>query len=234
MVTGLQGIVPRAPAGLAGGVLGRMLGAAVLAGLLLALGALAPQGASAQTGTLYFLTVKRGLADASGSGENAFQLLETAGGHGPLQGPRAVETTALELDIYGVSRNSAGLGIGLEVLRYAHDFTMQDGYRVYLRTKGVLFTFKAFLRWGDVLPFVGAGLGNYYVNYDESAAGISFRDSPDSVYNARVGLRVLLGRLGLLLEAGNTRAQLPIVTGAGPATLELGGKYGNLGLSWGF
>ena len=100
--------------------------------------------------------------------------------------------------------------------------------------EGVLFTFKTFLRWGDVFPFFGAGLGNYYVNYDEAMSGISFRDSPDSVYNARVGVRILVGRLGLLAEAGNTHAQLPIVTGSGPATLELGGNYSNVGLSWAF
>jgi hypothetical protein len=206
------------------------LGAALL---VLALLALAPATAAAQTGTLYFFTVKRGIADATGSGENVFQVLQ-AGGQGALQGDRAVHTTSVELDIYGVSRGSAGLGIGMEVLRYERNFALQGGEVVHMRAKGVLFSLKTFLRLGDVFPFFGAGLGNYYVNYDEAVSGISFRDSPDAVYNARVGVRWLLGRLGLLAEAGNTHAQLPIETGVGPATLELGGTYTNLGLSWAF
>jgi hypothetical protein len=220
----------RAPARPPARALAAALGLALLA---LALLAAAPRPAAAQAGTLYFLTVKRGVQDASGSGETAFQTLES-GGRGPLQGKRSVQTSAVELDIYGVSRDSAGLGIGMEVLQYDHTFAMQNGDRVRLRTKGVLFSFKVFLRLGDVFPFLGAGLGNYYVNYDENQSGVSFRDSPDSVYNARVGLRWLFGRLGLLLEAGNTHAQLPITTGAGPAQLELGGNYANAGLSWVF
>ncbi|HKI98314.1 MAG TPA: hypothetical protein VKB51_07570 [bacterium] len=211
----------------------RTLAAALPCALLLAtlLGA-APQPAAAQSSTLYFLTVKHGVADASGSGENLFQTLATV--HGPVQGARGVQTGAIELDIYSVSQGNAGLGVGIEVLGYDHAWLMQDGLKVHMRAKGVLFTFKTFLRLGNVFPFFGAGLGNYYVNFDESPGGPSLRDSPDAVYNVRVGTRILFGRLGLLLEAGNTRAQLPILTDAGRATLEAGGNYANAGLSWVF
>jgi hypothetical protein len=206
-----------------------LLGVAAALAVALLAGGAAP--AAAQSETLYFLTIKRGFTDASGSGEDLFDRLGAA--HGKLTGGRGTQTGAVELDIYGVSRDAMGLGVGLEVLGYDHDWLFGDGTQVHLRTKGVLFTFKTFLRLGSVFPFFGFGLGNYYVNYSQTG-GPSLRDSPDAVYNVRAGVRVLLGRLGLLLEAGNTRAQLPIDTDIGRAKLELGGIYSNVGLSWVF
>ena len=204
---------------------------ALMAGLiLLLLGALPGQGWG-QAATLYFLTVKKGVSDPSGSGDTLFETL--AKDHGPLQDEREVEPVSLELDIYGVSGGRFGLGIGTEVLQYDDFISLPSGERVGMRVKGVLFTLKTFLRLGAFFPFVGLGIGNYYANLD-LPGGRSLRDSPDDVFNARAGLRVLLGRLGLLVEVGNTAAQLDVPSLSGPATLELGGTYTNVGLSWVF
>jgi hypothetical protein len=202
---------------------------ALLAVLVLAAGT---RPARAQEGSLYFVTIKKGVTDASGSGESIFNDFAAAGD--PLKSNRQVKTRSIELDVYGISRGNAGLGIGLEVVEYDQAFYLQSGERVNLDAKGVLFSLKTFLRMGPFFPFVGLGLGNYYVNYAQAAAAISFRDSPDSAYNARAGVRILLGRLGLLLEAGNTHARLPVQTSVGRSTLELGGYYRNVGISWVF
>ena len=228
MRAAMAGGAPRAPCRVAA-----RAGAAGLLALLLAFLLLGARPAAAQEGTLYFLTIKNGVSDASGSGESIFGNFAQSA-HGPLQGDRKVSTRGVELDIYGVSRSSVGLGIGMEVLEYNKTFILQDGERVNLDAKGVLFSLKTFLRLGPVFPYIGVGLGNYYVNYSQAAAAISLRDSPASVYNARAGVRILFGRLGLLLEAGQTRAQLPVQTDVGRATLELGGTYRNVGLSWVF
>lgn len=205
-----------------------VLSVVLLAALLLGAGA---RPAAAQTSTLYFLTLKRGFT-YGGNGEDLFNKLEAA--HGAKKGGRAVETNSVELDIYGVSGAHTGLGVGVEMLGYNHAWVLADGLKVHMSAKGVLFTFKTFLRLGSFYPFFGFGLGNYYVNYDETPTGPSLRDSPDTVYNMRVGMRILFGRLGLLLEAGQTRARLPILTDVGKATLELGGPYSNAGLFWVF
>ncbi len=210
---------------------------ALMAGLiLLLLGALPGQGWG-QAATLYFLTIKKGVSDPSASGDTLFETL--AQDHGTLQDEREVEPVSLELDIYGVSGGRFGLGIGIEVLQYDDFISLPSGARVDLRVKGVLFTLKTFLRLGAFFPFVGLGIGNYYANLDLPSGpslpgGLSLRDSPDDVFNARAGLRVLLGRLGLLVEVGNTAAQLDVPSLSGPATLELGGTYTNVGLSWVF
>ena len=47
-------------------------------------------------------------------------------------------------------------------------------------------------------------------------------------------MRRTAGRLGLLVEVGNTAAKLDVPSLSGPATLELGGTYTNVGLSWVF
>ncbi len=232
------GSAPRAPRRRAAradttALLAPLLLTPLLLAVLLAVLLLGARPAAAQDGTLYFVTIKKGVSDASRSGETIFSNFAQSA-HGPLQGEHKLNTRGVELDIYSVSRSSAGLGIGMEVVEYNQSFYLQDGEKVTLDAKGVLFSLKTFLRLGPVFPFVGVGLGNYYVNYSQAAAAISFRDSPDSVYNARVGVRILLGRLGLLLEAGDTRAKLPIQTDVGRATLELGGSYQNVGLSWVF
>jgi hypothetical protein len=209
------------------------LAAALLGAALLAAGA---PPAAAQTRTLYFLTFKSGVTDASGSGETIFDQLDTVGGHGALLNGRSAKTTAVELDIYGVSREAHGLGIGIEVLQYDKTFNLQDGERVRMQGKGVLFTLKYYLRLGNVFPFAGLGIGNYYLNYSQANAGVRFRDSPDAAYTSRLGVRMLYGRWGLLLEAGQNYARLPVLIpgDAGPASIELGGRYRNVGISYAF
>lgn len=208
----------------------RLIALLSAAALLTALLALGGRPATAQTSTLYFLTLKHGITDG-GNGETLFNKVEAV--HGAKDGSRDVPTNSIELDIYGVSGGHTGLGVGVEMVTYDHAWVLADGEKVHMNAKGVLFTFKTFLRLGSVFPFFGFGLGNYYVNFDETPTGPSLRDSPDTVYNARVGMRILLGsHLGLLLEAGNTHAQVPIFTDVGKATLELGGPYSNVGVSW--
>lgn len=212
------------------GWLGARLAALALVVLVAAAGLVAvARPAAAQTTTLYFLTLKKGITDG-GNGENLFSKVEAV--HGAKNGGRAVATNSVELDIYGVGTGYTGLGVGVEMVSYSHAWVLADYEKVHMSTKGVLFTFKTFLRLGSVYPFFGFGLGNYYVNFDETPTGPSLRDSPDTVYNGRVGMRILFGRLGLLLEVGRTHAQLPILTDVGKATLELGGQYSNIGLSW--
>jgi hypothetical protein len=226
---------PNAAAGLAG-ALGRLalgrLALAALAGALL-LGSGAPP-AAAQSNALYFLSLKRGTIDATGSGENLFERLDTVAGHGPLQGERSAPTWGLEFDVYGIAEREAGLGLGIEVVQYDKTWRMQDGEEIHMRGKGVLFTIKRYWRLGSVLPFVAAGLGNYYLNYEQNPGGPTFRDSPSSAYTARAGVRWMLGRFGLLLEAGATHAALPITIDVGTADVELGGRYANGGLFWVF
>ncbi|HEX9843567.1 MAG TPA: hypothetical protein VGC20_12490, partial [bacterium] len=108
-----------------------------------------------------------------------------------------------------------------------------DGFKSTMVVKGVLFTLKTFLRFESFMPFIGLGIGNYYLNYSESTT-LSLRDSPDEVYNARAGFRLLFGRLGLLFEGGRTHARLDVPSTSGRNSLELGGTYSNVGLSWMF
>ena len=205
----------------------RTVAAVVLAAALWLLIGAAP--AAAQTGTLYFLTLKRGTTDATGSGENLFQVLEPT--RGKLTGERAVETSGAELDIYGLSGARGRMGLGVEITRYQKDFNLSGGEIVRLRTLGVLFTLTSFYRIGIFNPFIGAGIGNYYVNYNQVQGAISVRDSPDTVYTGRIGMRVMLGRLGVVWETGSTKAEQSIPTDAGTGVLELGGAFTNLGLT---
>ena len=183
-----------------------------------------------QSSNLYFLTLKTGRLDPTVSGDDFFAQVETNQGHGPLQGDREVDPVSIELDIYAIGGDRFGLGVGLELLRYDREFTFQDGTRLNLVVKGVHFTLKTFFRLGSTIPFVGAGIGNYYANVDQTG-GLSLRDSPDDVFNFRVGLFVLLGRVSVMVETGLTRAMLEIPGFSGPARLELGGAYTNVGIS---
>ncbi|HUJ74528.1 MAG TPA: hypothetical protein VL359_06695, partial [bacterium] len=81
-------------------------------------------------------------------------------------------------------------------------------------------------------PFIGIGSGNYYVKYVQQQAGVSFLDSASGVFSYRGGFRLLMGRLGLLVETGQTLATLHLDAEGTPATLELGGYFTNVGLSW--
>ncbi len=210
---------------------------ALLAALALgaALAAGGPRPARAQADTLYFVTVKGGFQEPSG--DEQFDLLERD--HGPLEGDRRVAPLGIELDMYSV-RNRAGLALGIEVHRWEETFRFRDPAAVLppedvnLWGQGVLFTFKTFLRAGSFFPFVGAGLGNYYVKYRELSSGRFIQESVE--HTARAGFRFLLGRLGLLAEPGVTHAPVELETVAGepPATLELGGRYASAGLSWTF
>lgn len=209
---------------------------AVLAmlGILAGLSTAFPTAALAQTGNLYFFTVKGGSLDTSSTGDQYFDYITNTEGHGALLNNRKVQTINFEQDIYGISGNGVGLGVGLELLRYNKQFVFQDGERLNTVVKGIHFTIKTYLRLGGYFPFLGAGIGNYYVNMDRSS-GLSLRSSPSDVYNLRVGLFHLLGRhWGLLLEAGQTSAQLDVPVAGGTQTLELGGSYTNLGLSYVF
>ncbi|MEE8435109.1 MAG: hypothetical protein V3S64_10020, partial [bacterium] len=79
-----------------------------------------------------------------------------------------------------------------------------------------------------------AGIGNYYINLGQSS-GLSLRLSPKNVFNFRGGIFVLLNRhWGLVLEAGQTSAEVDVPTATGSKTLELGGSYANLGISFVF
>jgi hypothetical protein len=216
---------------------GRLIPPGILAALALLAALLAVPGAArAQNDTLYFLTVKKGMQTPTG--DTLFTNLERD--HGPLLGNRTMAPEAIDLDIYGVSSGSAGLGLGVEVNRSEKTFSFRDPGQALppelatVRIQGVLFTLKAYLRWGIFLPFVGAGLGNYYVNYEQDVDAFAIRAAADQVYTARAGFRLLLGRLGLLLEVGNTTARVNLDTPSGPSTLELGGPFTFLGLSWVF
>lgn len=184
-----------------------------------------------QTGTAYFITVKKGSLDASSSGDTFISEIETTQGHGDLVGDRISQPFSIQFDIYGVSASRVGLDIGLELLGYNKSFIFADGERVYITVKGMHFTFNTLARLGAFMPYIGFGIGNYYVNLVQSS-GLDLRTSPEEVYNAHAGFRVMAGRLGILVEVGITSALTEIPGLSGDATLELGGTYTNLGLSW--
>ena len=192
--------------------------------------------AGAASGNLVFLTVKQGLQDAEGTGDTLFKRLERD--HGKLRGDRQVTTVGLELDFYAIAGRTGGLAVGTEVSQYSQTFrfrtsdTTKTDEDLTLGGRSMLFTLKGFLRWGPVLPFIAIGSGNYYVEYHQSTEDRSLLDSAPNVVTARVGTRVLLGRWGLLLEAGATDAPLRVQTQSGVATLNLGGAYANAGISW--
>lgn len=211
-----------------------ILPVALLATLLITLLAGFPAAALGQSGNLYFLSVKRGLLDTSTSGDTFIDYLETSEGHGALLTGRQEDTIAFEQDIYAISGAGLGLGVGLEILSYKKQHVFQDGETLDIVVKGVHFTLKTYLRLGGLLPFLGAGIGNYYVNLNQSS-GLSLRISPKNVYNLRAGLFFLASRSwGLVLEAGQTSAEVEIPTATGSETLELGGSYATLGLSYVF
>ena len=199
-----------------------------LLSLALALGAGETWG---QTGTAYFLSVKKGSLDSSTSGDTYISQIETTQGHGALVGDRVSQPFSIQADIYGVSASRVGLDISLEVLGYNKSFTFADGERVFITVKGMHFTFNTLARLGMFMPYIGFGIGNYYVNLEQSS-GLNLRTSPEDVYNAHAGFRVMMGRMGILLEVGATSAMVDIPGLSGDATLELGGTYTNLGVSW--
>lgn len=205
-------------------------------GLLLAalLGIAAP--VRAESGTVVFLTVKGGVQNADGSGDNLFKTLEKD--HGALRGDRAVTLQGVELDFYAATSRNAGLAVGTELQQYSRTFHFRTNNPALtnedltISGRALLFTLMGFLRWGPVLPFIGIGSGNYYVQYHQATENLSFLDSATSVLNARAGMRFLLGRWGLLLEVGETSAPLRVHTQSGNSTLNLGGTYAQGGISY--
>lgn len=212
---------------------GAILAAAVLAALLASL--LHPGATRAQEATLYFLTVKTGEQQAGGG-----TLFETlAANHGPLQESRAVIRRGMELDIYAVTRHKFGLAVGLEVMDYQKTFAFADPTgglpteRLRLDARSFLYTLKGFLRFGDFLPFIGLGTGSYYVSYNKEVSQLSFLDSATGVLAYRAGFRWLLTRrIGLLAEAGGISAPIKVLSNGTTSTLDLGGDFYNVGLSY--
>lgn len=210
------------------------LAGCLLMALLISLLAGFPAAALGQSGNLYFFTIKGGQLDTSTSGDTFIEYLATTEGHGALQTSRQEDTINFEQDIYAISASGMGLGVGLEILSYTKQHVFQDGETLSMVVKGVHFTLKTYLRLGRLFPFLGAGIGNYYINFEQSS-GLSLRLSPKDVYNLRGGIFVLLSRhWGLVLEAGNTSAEVDIPTANGSKTLELGGSYANFGISYVF
>lgn len=188
--------------------------------------------------TFYFLTLKAGEMTAENSGDTLFDRLEEESGE--LQGDRKVSTLGIEFDLYTAPSPIFAIGLGLETHEYSKSFSFVDfsgalpSERISIEGRTLLYTLKAYLRFGAFLPFVGVGSGNYYVKYKEKIGGASFIDAAPEVWTARVGLRMLVGRLGLLLEYGQIRAPLKIRSRSDGATLELGGTYTAVGLSVSF
>lgn len=214
------------PAGIA-----RLLRLAVLAA---AAAALAAGAAQAQEATLYFLTAKVGQQEVGGS---LFKTL--AANHGPLQENQTVNRQGAELEIYAVTRHKYGLAVGLEVMEFDKTFTFFDKTGAlapeHLRLDGrsFLYSLKGFLRFGDVLPFIGIGTGSYYLSYDEKVSQLSFLDAVTPVLAYRAGVRWLVaGRWGVLAEAGEISAPLHVTTNNTRTTFELGGSFWNVGVSY--
>lgn len=205
--------------------------------LLLLLGAPLPRPAEAAE-TLYFLTLKRAQMSAEGAGDNLLERL--AEEHGDVRDDRAVTTSGVELGIYAAASSRFGIGVSLETHEYTKEYDFSDDTgvlppeRLRLEARSLLYTLNGFLRFGRFLPYVGLGTGNYYVKYRERSAGISFIDTAPQVWTVRAGFRMLFGRLGLLAEAGQIRAPLTIRSRSEKSTLELGGDYTALGISWSF
>ncbi|MBI3991850.1 MAG: hypothetical protein HY342_01145 [Candidatus Lambdaproteobacteria bacterium] len=205
--------------------------------LLLAAGLLAPPRAQATT-TSYFVTLKSGVMTGEGSGDTLFRVKQAE--NGTLRESREVSTQGLELDFYTASTDLFGMGLALETHQYAKSFTFSDaagalpGDRVNIEGRTLLYTLRAYLRLGLLLPFVGLGSGNYYVKYAESLNPVSFIDSAPQVWTTRYGFRMLFGRFGLLAEQGQIMAPLAVRSRADRPTLELGGRYTAFGLSYSF
>ena len=201
----------------------------VLGGLLTAL----PATVSAQ-GVLYFLSLRKGIQTPSG--DNAFNEWER--NHGALQNGREVHTTGVEMDVFSVSESGFGLGLGLEVHNYEKTFNFEDKNgvlppeQVYISGNGVLFSLKTYFRFGDFLPYLGAGLGNYYLRFREQQSGLNSSQSVDEVYAFKVGARYTLGKFGMLVEAGSISALTNITLRTGKTTLQAGGSYYLYGLSY--
>lgn len=211
---------------------GRWRRGGALLGVLLCLAS----AAQAASGTVVFLTVKSGVQSAEGTGDTLFERLERD--HGPARDSREVNLQGVELDFYAATSRNAGLAVGAELQQYSKTFRFrtadptQSNEDLRLAGRAFLFTLKGFLRWGPVLPFIGIGSGNYYVQYHQATENLTFLDSAPNVFTARLGVRWLLGRWGLLLETGHTAAPLKVRTASGSSTLNLGGSYTSAGLSW--
>jgi hypothetical protein len=188
-----------------------------------------------QEKTLVFFTVKTGEQTAGGG--DLFDTL--AANHGALRDSRTVTRNGFDLDIYAVTPHKYGLAVGLELMDYDKTFHFsnpsggQTPENLRLQTRSFLFTLKGYLRFGDFLPFVGIGTGTYYVSYNEKVSGLSFLDAATSIVAYRAGFRwLMVGRLGLLVEAGEISAPIHVTSNNTTSTLDLGGAFTNVGLSY--
>ena len=126
--------------------------------------------------------------------------------------------------------------MGLEGHQYVANFRFRDPSGLlptedlHIQGRGMLYTLKAFARWGALHPFIGFGSGNYYMAFVLKDEDLSFLDSAPQVFTSRVGFRLLLGGWAILYEAGNTTAPITVRTSQRTSTLELGGTYQTLGL----
>lgn len=205
----------------------------LLAALLAAAVLLArPVPALAQGGgTTYALTIKRGQLDPTVSEDTLFGQIETDQGHGPLQNGREVQPVSAELDIIAPGSDSFSIGVGFEILRYKKVFEFQDGTELTVDNRGLHFSFKTFWRLGAVMPYLGLGIGNYYAKIEQTN-GFSVRDAPEEVFNYRAGFFLQFDGFGFLLEGGRTTGKLSFPGQSGPAEIELGGSYTNVGISF--
>jgi hypothetical protein len=195
----------------------------------------APQ-ARAQEATLFFLSAKTGEQSVGG---NLFGTL--AANHGPLQENKTVIREGVGLDIYAITRNHYGLAIGLELMDFDKTFTFQDPTgaktpeRLVLDARSFIYSLKGYLRWGDFLPFIGVGSGTYYVSYNEKVSRLSFLDTATNVFAYRIGFQWLLaGRWGLVGEYGQIEAPIRVISNNTTSTLDLGGEFWNVGISYAY
>jgi len=208
--------------------------AAAAALWLATLACLAMATADAQEATIYFLTAKAGQQDVGGS---LFKTL--AANHGPLRDAKTVTREGFDFDIYAVTRHHYGLAIGIDLMDYDQTFHfqglsgVQTPEQLRLQARSILYTLMGFLRFGDFLPFIGLGTGTYYVHYNEKVSGLSFADAAADVFAYRAGFRwLMVGRWGLLVEVGQIDAPLRVLSNNVSSTLDLGGGFYNVGLSY--
>lgn len=197
----------------------------LLAWLLLAPAWLGGAGAAtAQSDNGVYFIYKGGYHDPGH--DTMFDHLERD--HGPMRQERRLYPWAIELDIYADAGPNSGLGLAIEMNRAVNTYHFADGTRVHAYTKGVNFLLKTYARWGFFWPYVAGGIGNYYMNFQQP--GLSFRDSPHTVYSGRVGVRLQGNGWGILAEAVQTDALLRVNTLSGPGKAQLGGYTQYLGI----
>jgi len=201
--------------------------------LLVMLWVVIPQQADAQ-GALYFLSLRKGIQTASGDG--AFDQWEQ--NHGELQNGRQVNTNGVEMDVFSISESGFGLGLGVEVHQYEKTFNFEDSSgvlppeQVYIAGHGVIFSLKTYFRLGEFLPYLGAGLGNYYIKFREQQSNLNSSQSIDEVYAFKAGARYTIGKFGMLIETGSISALTNITLKDGKTTIQAGGTYNLFGLSY--